>query len=82
MNRSEAQRQLSALAQAVREGKAVTPDDYPVLGERTDQDIPLWQLTGAHITSENWSEGRIASWYEHEAIDALILDDEEQPGLR
>ncbi len=53
MNRSKAQQQLAALAQAVREGKALTPEDYPVLWEPTHQSMPLWQLSGARIATEH-----------------------------
>ncbi len=76
MKRSEAQQQLSIVAQVVRDGKALTPEEYPVLRARTHQGISLWWLTGAQITMENWSEPRIAAWYERDAIDTLVLDDE------
>ena len=76
MTREEAQRQLTALAQVIRAGKAVTTEEYPVLRERTERGVLLWQLTEARIASQNWSEARIADWYAHEAIDVLRLEDE------
>ncbi len=75
MNRSEAQRQLTALAQAIRAGKVVTGDQYPVLCQRTERGILLWRLSGKRMTCEHWSEERTADWYEHEAINVLRLDD-------
>ncbi len=76
MNRSEAQQQLAAVAQAVREHKAVTPGKYPVLRERTRRHILLWHFTGMQIPCENWDEACIADWYEYEAINHLILDND------
>ena len=76
MNRHEAQQQLSAVAQAVREHKAVTPEEYPVLSKPTHQGMALWNLTGTQITMENWSPPRIAAWYERDAIDTVVLDNE------
>jgi hypothetical protein len=76
MNRRDTQQQLSAVGQAVREGSAITPGNYPVLSKQTHQGDPLWQLTQTQITMENWSAPRIAAWYERDAIDTLVLDDE------
>ena len=76
MNRRDAQQQLSELAQAVRDGKDITPEAYPVLSKPTHQGPPLWQLTATQITMENWSPPRIAAWYERDAVDTVVLDDE------
>ena len=76
MNRRDAQQQLSQLAQAVRDGKDITPEEYPVLSKPTHQGMALWQLTATQITMENWSPPRIAAWYERDAIDTVVLDDE------
>ena len=75
MKRHEAQQQLAAVAQAVREHKAVTPDKYPVLCQRTRRHLLLWHFTGMHTACENWDEACIADWYEHKAIDVLVLDE-------
>ncbi len=74
MTREEAQQQLTALAQAIRAGKAATGNEFPVLCQQTERGILLWRLGGKHIACENWSEEQTADWYEHEAINVLRLD--------
>ena len=76
MKRIEAQAQLAVVAQAVREHKTVTPDKYPVLCQRTRRHLLLWHITGMHTACKNWDAACIADWYEHEAINHLVLDDE------
>ena len=75
MNRSEAQAQLAAVAQEIREGGTLNPDRYPVLSLGVQSGGVLWQLGSAFITTEVWSDEQMANWYEHEAINHLILDD-------
>ncbi len=74
MTREEAQQQLMALAQAIRAGKAVTGDEFPVLCQQTEQGILLWRLSGKYTTHRHWDEEQMADWYEHEAINILRLD--------
>ena len=74
MTREEAQRQLTALAQAVRAGHVLKSDDYPVLSLETHAGISLWHLSAARAVAEHWSDHHTADWYEHEAINELRLD--------
>ena len=76
MNRRDAQQQLSELAQAVRDGKVLKSDDYPVLSIETRSGISLWELSATRAIAEGWSSTDAANWYEHEAIDMLVLDEE------
>ena len=76
MNRTEAQQQLVAVAQAMREGHILDPRIYPVLEICTRQRLPLWRVNGEHLLDCTWSYERTIAWVEHEAITELILDDE------
>ena len=74
MNRSEAQQQLEALAQAMRERRILDPRDYPILGAPTHKGLPLWRVNNLHLFDRNWPYEHAIDWIEHEAIKSLILD--------
>ena len=76
MNRREAQQQLAAVAQAMREGHILDPRTYPVLEVATREDLPLWRVNGNHLLDQDWSYDRAIAWIEHEAITELVLDNE------
>ena len=56
MNRREAQQHLAAVAQAIREGKFLRSDDYPVLSIETRSGISLWEFSAARAVPEHWSD--------------------------
>ncbi len=76
MNRSEAQQQLAAVAQAMREGHILDSGTYPVLDIRTCEGLPLWRVNGDHLLDPDWSYEQALAWVEDEAIDELVIDDE------
>ncbi len=49
MNRREAQQHLTALAQAMREGRIPDPRDHPVLYVKTREGPPLWRVNVRHL---------------------------------
>ena len=82
MNRSEAQQQLAAVAQALREKRILDPRDYPILDVPTHQGIPLWRIKDLHLFNSGWSRKNAINWLESKAITYLVLDDEENLGLQ
>ena len=76
MNRDQAQEQLAAVAREIRERGSLTPDRFPVLSLGVQSGGVLWQLSSALATTEGWAEEQMANWYEHRAINHLILTDE------
>ena len=74
MNRSEAQQQRDALAQAMRQGHILDPRDYPVLDVPTHAGLPLWRVNVRHLLDLGWPDERAIAWLEHEAIKSLVLD--------
>ncbi len=81
MNWIEAQQQLLAVAEALREGRIPDPRDYPILDAPTQAGQPLWQVTELHLFAEGQPYQHAIDWLEDEAIYQLVLDDEEHPGL-
>ena len=82
MNRTEAQQQLAAVAQALREGRMLDPRDYPILDVRTHEGLRLWRVKDLRLFQPGWSHEHAVFWLEHEAIKQVPLDDEENTELR
>ena len=82
MNRREAQRHLTALAQAIREGRIPDRHNYPVLDVPTHQGPLLWITVMQHMKEPGWSLDQEAAWLDQEAITQLVLDDEENLGTQ
>ncbi len=82
MNRREAQQQLAAVAQALREDRMLDPRDYPILDVRTHEGVRLWRVKDLRLFHPGWSCEHAINWLEHEAIKQVPLDDEENGELQ